>query len=162
MASHARPPPPKRHSFDQFLTILLSSCVMPEPGTIHIEETATDAALDQPWNVIVHNDPINLMSYVTLVFLSVSLPPIGGIIISDFYLRCKARYPDPAQHAFKHINWAAMAAWASAICVSVISPADGIFSIAPLNAILTAMFAYVLFYKLIYRNEGAALSRSYP
>jgi cytosine permease len=97
-----------------------------------------------------------------LVFLSVSLPPIGGIIISDFYLRCKARYPDPAQHAFKHINWAAMAAWASAICVSVISPADGIFSIAPLNAILTAMLAYVLFYKLIYRNEGAALSRSYP
>ncbi|MCG3148877.1 MAG: ATP-dependent Clp protease adapter protein ClpS [Verrucomicrobiae bacterium] len=44
---------------------------MPNPGTIHIEETATDAALDQPWNVIVHNDPINLMSYVTLVFMRV-------------------------------------------------------------------------------------------
>jgi ATP-dependent Clp protease adaptor protein ClpS len=28
----------------------------------------TDARLDQPWNVIVLNDPINLMSYVVLVF----------------------------------------------------------------------------------------------
>ncbi|MEI6083023.1 MAG: ATP-dependent Clp protease adapter ClpS [Verrucomicrobiota bacterium] len=42
---------------------------MPEPGTIQLEKT--DAALDQPWNVIVRNDPINLMSYVTLVFMRV-------------------------------------------------------------------------------------------
>ena len=26
---------------------------------------------DVPWNVVVHNDPINLMSYVTLVFRKV-------------------------------------------------------------------------------------------
>ncbi len=32
------------------------------------EQTETTTALDQPWNVVVHNDPINLMSYVTLVF----------------------------------------------------------------------------------------------
>ena len=37
------------------------------PGVIRIEKTSTRAALDTPWNVIVHNDPINLMSYVTLV-----------------------------------------------------------------------------------------------
>lgn len=24
--------------------------------------------LDVPWNVVVHNDPVNLMSYVTIVF----------------------------------------------------------------------------------------------
>jgi ATP-dependent Clp protease adaptor protein ClpS len=33
-----------------------------------LEETSTEVALDLPWNVIVHNDPINLMSYVTMVF----------------------------------------------------------------------------------------------
>ena len=38
------------------------------PGTIQIEETETSEALDAPWNVVVLNDPINLMSYVTLVF----------------------------------------------------------------------------------------------
>ena len=25
-------------------------------------------SLDVPWNVVVHNDPVNLMSYVALVF----------------------------------------------------------------------------------------------
>jgi ATP-dependent Clp protease adaptor protein ClpS len=41
---------------------------MPQTGTVQIEQTQTDAALDTPWNVVVYNDPINLMSYVTLVF----------------------------------------------------------------------------------------------
>ncbi len=30
--------------------------------------TQDAASLDAPWNVIVHNDPVNLMSYVTLIF----------------------------------------------------------------------------------------------
>jgi ATP-dependent Clp protease adaptor protein ClpS len=30
-------------------------------------DTRTDVTLDAPWNVVVHNDPVNLMSYVTLV-----------------------------------------------------------------------------------------------
>lgn len=33
-----------------------------------LEKTAVDTALDLPWNVVVHNDPINLMSYVAMVF----------------------------------------------------------------------------------------------
>jgi ATP-dependent Clp protease adaptor protein ClpS len=38
-----------------------------EPGIL--EEQATDAQsrLAPPWNVIVHNDPITLMIYVTMV-----------------------------------------------------------------------------------------------
>lgn len=36
-----------------------------------IEETGTDAALDSPWQVVVHNDPVNLMTYVTMVFQKV-------------------------------------------------------------------------------------------
>ena len=47
---------------------------MPEstqPGVVQLEETETNAALDVPWNVIVLNDPINLMNYVTMVFMRV-------------------------------------------------------------------------------------------
>jgi ATP-dependent Clp protease adaptor protein ClpS len=40
----------------------------PQTGTVLIEETQTKAQLDTPWNVVVLNDPINLMTYVTLVF----------------------------------------------------------------------------------------------
>ncbi len=41
---------------------------MAKTGVIHIEETETKEHLEVPWNVIVHDDPINLMSYVTMVF----------------------------------------------------------------------------------------------
>jgi len=33
-----------------------------------IEETLSEEDLDVPWQVVVHNDPVNLMSYVTMVF----------------------------------------------------------------------------------------------
>ena len=36
--------------------------------TVVEKETRTEEALDVPWNVVVHNDPVNLMSYVTMVF----------------------------------------------------------------------------------------------
>jgi ATP-dependent Clp protease adaptor protein ClpS len=32
------------------------------------EETRSKEDLDLPWHVVVHNDPVNLMSYVTMVF----------------------------------------------------------------------------------------------
>jgi ATP-dependent Clp protease adaptor protein ClpS len=36
-----------------------------------VEETKTETDLAVPWNVVVHNDPVNLMSYVTMVFQKV-------------------------------------------------------------------------------------------
>jgi ATP-dependent Clp protease adaptor protein ClpS len=40
------------------------------PGEVEVEKPGQrdDSALERPWIVIVWNDPINLMSYVTLVF----------------------------------------------------------------------------------------------
>lgn len=35
------------------------------------EQTKTDESLDVPWNVVAHNDPINLMDYVAKVFMRV-------------------------------------------------------------------------------------------
>ena len=32
------------------------------------KSTDSEAELDLPWQVIVHNDPVNLMTYVTMVF----------------------------------------------------------------------------------------------
>lgn len=31
-------------------------------------KSRTGVRLSTPWNVVVHNDPVNLMSYVTMVF----------------------------------------------------------------------------------------------
>ncbi len=38
-----------------------------DTSTIEQEATDTDQVLDSPWIVLVWNDPINLMSYVTYV-----------------------------------------------------------------------------------------------
>ncbi|HVF73142.1 MAG TPA: ATP-dependent Clp protease adapter ClpS [Chthoniobacterales bacterium] len=35
------------------------------------QETETAEELDLPWQVVVHNDPVNLMRYVTMVFQKV-------------------------------------------------------------------------------------------
>ena len=40
------------------------TAVIPE----QTHDTGTDEQADRPWLVIVHNDPVNLMSYVTWVF----------------------------------------------------------------------------------------------
>lgn len=41
---------------------------MSQAGVITEIETRDEDALSIPWNVVVHNDPVNLMSYVTMVF----------------------------------------------------------------------------------------------
>ena len=42
------------------------------PGTVENpaleKETRGQEELDVPWQVVVHNDPVNLMTYVTMVF----------------------------------------------------------------------------------------------
>jgi ATP-dependent Clp protease adaptor protein ClpS len=42
-----------------------------QPGVTVIEKVRAKEELASTWNVIVHNDPINLMSYVTMVFMRV-------------------------------------------------------------------------------------------
>jgi len=36
-----------------------------------VAEKETKVKIEAPWNVVVHNDPVNLMSYVTMVFQKV-------------------------------------------------------------------------------------------
>ena len=41
---------------------------MTKPGILESPEADLSELLGQPWLVVVHNDPVNLMSYVTMVF----------------------------------------------------------------------------------------------
>ena len=42
--------------------------LVPAPSVLDVPEVDEQVAEDRPWVVIVWNDPINLMSYVTFVF----------------------------------------------------------------------------------------------
>ena len=46
----------------------MASTVAPAEVEVEQPQDVEDFELDRPWIVIVWNDPINLMSYVTLVF----------------------------------------------------------------------------------------------
>lgn len=41
--------------------------MIPDLDEITLTETETETELGTPWNVIVYDDPVNLMSFVTLV-----------------------------------------------------------------------------------------------
>ena len=41
---------------------------MPDIDEVTITETKTEVDLDTPWNVVVLNDPVNLMGFVAMVF----------------------------------------------------------------------------------------------
>ena len=36
-----------------------------------LTRTAEETAIDLPWNVIIHDDPVNLMGYVTLILMKI-------------------------------------------------------------------------------------------
>ena len=57
---------------------------MSEPGILEKEATEVQTRLAPPWNVIVHNDPITEMIYVTMVFrrtFGYSFPKAHGLMM---------------------------------------------------------------------------------
>ena len=91
---------------------------MPAPSVLERPEVDESTAEDRPWVVIVWNDPINLMSYVTLVFrklfgyslqeatrLMLQVHQEGKAVVSSG-TREKAEYDVARLHA--HGLWATM------------------------------------------------------
>ncbi|WP_318453980.1 cytosine permease [Photobacterium leiognathi] len=73
-----------------------------------------------------------------LTFLSLAIPPIGGVIIADFFINRK-RYQDFTKAKFKTVNWAGMLAIAIAVAAGHFLP-----GIVPVNAVLGGAISYVL------------------
>ena len=75
-----------------------------------------------------------------LTFLNSMLPPVGGIIIADYFFIKKRKYDNIENAKFKNVNWIAIIAFlvgfivANVVTVGVIA----------LNAILTTMIVYVI------------------
>ena len=64
-----------RQSYDEIVAFLRHNIDMSDftfasiqPGQVQEVDQADETQSDRPWIVIVWNDPINLMSYVTFVF----------------------------------------------------------------------------------------------
>ena len=73
-----------------------------------------------------------------LSFLSSALPPIGAILIADFFIVARRHYPSLEQAALKQVNWIAVGAWGVGFAAANLLP-----GIAPVNAVLSALVAYI-------------------
>jgi ATP-dependent Clp protease adaptor protein ClpS len=65
---------PRTLGFELPFKLALQCCGMPTevvPAPIEVTEGKVKEAFDKGWNVIVWNDPVNLMSYVVFVFMRV-------------------------------------------------------------------------------------------
>ncbi len=58
----------RRQTIHVTTPVIASQPSFAEPSVIDEEKVDTTVDLDTPWIVLVWNDPINLMSYVTFVF----------------------------------------------------------------------------------------------
>ena len=47
---------------------MVSATASPSPTRVHRPDDSEERAPDTPWNVVVWNDPVNLMVYVVWVF----------------------------------------------------------------------------------------------
>ncbi len=73
-----------------------------------------------------------------LTFLSAAIPPIGGIIIAD-YFKNRARYQNFAEAQFQSVNMAAPAGVAIGIAAGHFIP-----GVVPLNAVLGGAISYLI------------------
>lgn len=74
-----------------------------------------------------------------LNFLSTSIPPVGGVLIADYFLRHKLYQCDYSRIQFKVINWVAIAAVAIGIVAGKF-----LSGIVPVNAVLGGAVSYVV------------------
>ena len=53
---------------ERHATVLMMTPFATVPVPVIEQDTEVKENLDLPWQVVVHNDPVNLMTYVTMVF----------------------------------------------------------------------------------------------
>ncbi|MGV0027359.1 cytosine permease [Phormidesmis priestleyi] len=92
-----------------------------------------------------------------LIFLGNVIPPVGGIIIADFWFHRQGHFPslDETQPAF---NWAGIIAYVIASVVAYISSNNQtgiiIFDIAPVNGVIVAAIMYMILSKLLLKPRS--------
>ena len=79
-----------------------------------------------------------------LTFLNSMLPPIGGIIMADFFFIKKRKYDNIENVKFVKVNWVAIIAFLAGFIVANVVQVG----IIALNAIITTMLVYIIGMKI--------------
>lgn len=87
----------------------------------------------------------NLVNY--LILLGTFIPPIGGVIMADYWLYRRGNFPTLEQ-PLPAFNWAGIIAYVLASAIAYFSSESG-FGIAPINGIVAAVIIYTLLAKVL-------------
>ena len=74
-----------------------------------------------------------------LILLGTFIPPIGGVIMADFFFKHRGNYPKLAEVKLRKFNYAGLAAYVAASAIAYFSP-----GIPPINGIISAAVIYIL------------------
>lgn len=79
-----------------------------------------------------------------LVIMGTVIPPIGGVIMSDYYLKHKRHYPKLAELKMKTFNYSGLLAYLFGALFAYASP-----GVAPINGIISAFIAFPIIDKIL-------------
>ncbi len=82
-----------------------------------------------------------------LIFLGAVIPPVGGIVMVDFWLRHQGEFPS-LESKLPAFNWAGIIAYVIASVTAYVSGQANI-GIAPVNGIIVAVILYAILVKVI-------------
>ncbi|MGB3787121.1 MAG: cytosine permease [Phormidesmis sp.] len=84
-----------------------------------------------------------------LIFLGNVIPPVGGIIMVDFWLRHRGEFP-PLAARIPAFNWAGIIAYVIGSVVAYTTGSAG-YGIGPVNGIVTAAILYGVLHRVIFQ-----------
>lgn len=87
-----------------------------------------------------------------LVLLGTFIPPIGGIIMADFFYKYKCKFPKLDSIKLKRFNYIGIISYLGGAAAAYFSP-----GVPPLNGILVALILYCIIYKfntIIYNKNS--------
>ncbi|TVQ40509.1 MAG: cytosine permease [Spirochaetaceae bacterium] len=79
-----------------------------------------------------------------LLLLGTFIPPIGGVIMADFFYKHKGRYPTLEKMKMKKFNYSGLAAYVIASIIAYTSP-----GVPPINGIIAAVVVYIIIDKIL-------------
>ncbi|MGG6239907.1 cytosine permease [Nodosilinea sp. AN01ver1] len=89
-----------------------------------------------------------------LILLGTFIPPIGGIIMADYWVNRRSQFPtlEERQPAF---NWAGVIAYVVASAIAYFTGQAG-WGIVPINGIVSALVLYILLSRVLPSSRSAA------
>lgn len=95
----------------------------------------------------------NLIGY--LAWLGILIPPVGGVIIGDWFANWRAGMPEPLEYLFPAFRWGNIAVYAVATFLAWLSSVYGWF-VPPVNGIVLAIVGVIVVNSLATADLGRA------